>query len=248
MCLLGACIAPHGARAELPSSERAALIELFDATNGLGWKHNDNWCSGPCPTSGAVTFAAVGTECSWFGVACDGAHTHVYDLYLSGNGLAGTLPNLSLLTQLGRLEVSDNMLTGTLAALSTMPQLGVFIGGRNRFDGQIPPLATLPNLAIFYVDHNQLSGAIPDLTGLRLVGFDVSHNQLTGAVPALPLPVIAHPWIRLCPNSLDTTPSVNDAGWNTYTGFAPWWAAPTAGSLCDDIFSERFESIPLLPI
>jgi len=231
--------------AQILPQERAALINLFNATSGAGWTHTDNWCSGVCPTSGSVTFNAPGTECTWFGVYCDYSRSRVWMLTLCGNHLVGALPDLSRFKELGRIEICNNQLTGNLPDLARMVHLAVFIAGNNQFYGQLPLLSQLKSLELFYVDHNQFTGPIPDLTGLPLSGFDVSHNWLTGAVPALPTPTIHPPWIQLCPNPLDTTPRPDDANWNRYTGFTPWWANPYPNNQCDDIFTGQFELIPL---
>jgi len=67
----------------------------------------------------------------------------------------------------------------------------------------------------------------------------VGNNALTGPVPIPPAGLFAG-FSTLCPNPLDTTASANDAGWNTATGYAPWWATPYANNACDDIFTDRF--------
>ena len=62
----------------IPETEQAALISLYESTDGDNWKDNTNW-NGP-----------VGTECSWYGVKCfSGA---VYELDLEGNNLNGKIP------------------------------------------------------------------------------------------------------------------------------------------------------------
>ena len=74
-----------------PSPEiRDALVALYNATNGPGWKNNENWLS-EAPLD------------QWYGVFadCDGTLTH---LGLRHNQLAGPIPpelgNLSNLTEL----------------------------------------------------------------------------------------------------------------------------------------------------
>jgi hypothetical protein len=70
---------------------------------------------------------------------------------------------------------------------------------------------------------------------------DFGDNRLTGAVPAAPSSL----WTNqssLCPNPLDLAPSGNDAGWNVATGHTPWWADPTDGVTCDDLFASGFDA------
>ena len=77
------------AQAAIPASERAVLLDLYASTNGASWTKKTNW-NGP-----------VGTECSWYGVSCDGTQSHVTGIYFTiGNNLVGTLPSLSGLTAL----------------------------------------------------------------------------------------------------------------------------------------------------
>ena len=61
-------------------------------------------------------------------------------------------------------------------------------------------------------------------------------------MPAFPQnDVTGQPASTLCPNALDATPGPNDAGWDTQTGYPPWWATPYANNLCDDVFTDAFE-------
>ena len=62
----------------ITEAERAALISLYESTDGDNWKDNTNW-NGP-----------VGTECSWYGVNCSSGT--VYYLDLNGNNLNGKIP------------------------------------------------------------------------------------------------------------------------------------------------------------
>jgi hypothetical protein len=139
----------------IPASERAALVALYNGTNGAAWTNtvaNDQvW----------TVAAAPGNECAWFGVACSAGDANVTGIDLPGNNLAGSLPaTLNQLTALELLKIEGNQLTGTL-----------------------PSLTGLAALRGFEVYSNQLSGAIPSLTGLTaLERFDARNNQLTGAL------------------------------------------------------------------
>ena len=64
----------------LPVAQRAALRELYAATDGPNWRESLGW------------MGAEGTECSWHGVTCDDSGETVLRLDLSGNGLLGELP------------------------------------------------------------------------------------------------------------------------------------------------------------
>src|SRR5512142_1972522 len=78
--------APGRAGAAIPASERAALIALYNATNGAGWRDHANW-----RTAQDTDFAPPGTECTSAGVRCDAGNTHVSDLTLASNQLSGPI-------------------------------------------------------------------------------------------------------------------------------------------------------------
>ena len=73
------------AHAAIPAIESAALIALYDSTDGDNWSNNTGWNGAP------------GTECSWFGVTCAG--DSVTMLSLHGNQLTGHIP-----AELGKLS------------------------------------------------------------------------------------------------------------------------------------------------
>jgi len=61
------------------STEREALIAIYDATDGPHWKNNSGWRGAP------------GTECEWYGVRCLDT-PYVVELQLEENGLRGDIP------------------------------------------------------------------------------------------------------------------------------------------------------------
>jgi Leucine-rich repeat (LRR) protein/Tol biopolymer transport system component len=185
------------AHAAIPQSEHDALVAFYASTGGSGWTNNSGWNG------------AAGTECSWFGVSCDSASTHVTQISLTSNNLAGTIPSLAAFGSLMSFDVRDNRLTGSLPALTGLSALSIFevasnqLGGTlpalsgltnlsqfdasyNRLTGTLPALAGLPNLSVFSVGFNQLSGSLPPLAGApRLTYFEASYNGFTGNLPSL---------------------------------------------------------------
>jgi Leucine rich repeat N-terminal domain/Leucine Rich Repeat len=148
------------ARAAIPLSERDALIDLFDSTNGPGWTVNTNW-GGP-----------VGTECSWYGVTCNPTQTAVTGLDLTSNFLAGQVPpSLGNLTNLAVLDLSTCWILCT----------------PNTISGEIPPvIGTLTSLTLLDLSGNQLSGPIPPELGnlVNLENLSLAGNRLSGPIPA----------------------------------------------------------------
>lgn len=189
--------------------------------------------------------------------------TQLAFFYAYSNQLSGPIPPLSGLTQLSTFVVSNNHLTGLIPSLTGLTHLAVFDVDTNDLSGQMPTLAGLTQLVGFYAFNNQLSGPIPSLSGLsRLNSFIVFNNHLTGPIPSLseltnlngffvndneltgPVPAVAagRPRsARLCPNRLDTTPTANDAAWDTATQTTPWWATPFSSNRCDEVFFNGFD-------
>jgi Leucine-rich repeat (LRR) protein len=165
--------------------DRAALIALYEATDGPNWVDNTNW----------LTDAPLG---EWYGVETD-ASGRVVTLRLSGVwdndarawvpfGLQGTIPpELGNLAHLRLLGLGASGLTGTippeLGKLANLESLGL---SRNGLTGVIPPeLGRLSNLESLWLRANALSGSIPPELGMltELVNLELTDNQLTGPIP-----------------------------------------------------------------
>ena len=148
-----------------PPGDRAALVALYNATNGDNWTNNTNWLSD----------RPIG---EWHGVTTN-ANGRVTELRFSRNQLSGELPeSLGDLRNLQSLSVYDNDLSGELPSslgnLTNLQSLGL---GENDFSGPLPSsLGNLTNLESLTLDDNQLSGALPsslgNLTNLRLLYLD----------------------------------------------------------------------------
>ncbi len=169
----------------IPPIERAALIALYNSTNGDSWTDNSGWKTPPLHSDG---FANPGTEGTWYGISCDADGRKVQTISLSNNNLVGTLPpELGNLSNLYFLRLSHNQLNGNIPSqLGDLAQLGFLFLDHNQFTGSIPAeLGNLTNLRFFWFSHNQFTGNIPSQLGnLAKVEFlFLGHNRLTGSIP-----------------------------------------------------------------
>jgi Leucine-rich repeat (LRR) protein len=169
-------LAPSG-NAAIPASERQALVDLYNSTNGAAWSNRGNWLGAP------------GTECTWFGVTCDSGQTTVNLLSLNGNNLAGgPLPSsIGSLTQLQMLALANNRITGSIPSqIGNLTQLRSIYLDNNQLSGSIPAqMGSLTQLTDLFMANNQLSGTLPGQFGslTQLRNLYLSNNQLSGGIP-----------------------------------------------------------------
>ena len=171
---------------EVNEADRAALVALYNATDGPNWVDNTNWLSD----------ALLG---EWYGVETN-ASGRVVEIDLSGfwdddnrqyvdHGLVGTIPaEIGNLTDLETLQLDINGLGGTippeLGSLANLKELGL---RRNSLTNLIPPeLGLLTELEQLDLAQNNLTGTLPRELGflaeLQWVSF--ANNGLTGPIPS----------------------------------------------------------------
>ena len=157
------------------SPDRAALVALYNATDGANWDENTNW----------LTNRPLG---DWYGVYTDD-NGRVTSLSLGNNGLRGQIPSeLSDLTNLTSLSLSSNGLSGEIPSeLSDLTNLTSLRLGFNRLSGEIPSeLSDLTNLTWLGLNNNGLSGQLPselsDLTDLFYLNIRVNPS-ISGRLP-----------------------------------------------------------------
>ncbi len=122
--VVGSGAAPAGQ--EGASTDRAALVALYEATDGPNWSDNTNWNSdAPLDT--------------WRGVGTD-SNGRVTGLRLANNGLTGPIPvELGNLANLESLNLDNNGLTGLIPAwLADMANLTSLFLRYSGLDGPIP--------------------------------------------------------------------------------------------------------------
>ena len=165
---------PVRSGASSPTTDRVALVALYNATGGANWTNRTNWLSN----------SPIG---EWHGVTTnDGGR--VTELRLQQNNLSGQIPAaLGDLSSLEVLLLLDNGLTGPIPpALANLSNARILFLYQNQLTGQMPPsLGNLSNLEWFSVRDNLLSGEIPSWLGnlaeLELLRLD--GNQFTGRIP-----------------------------------------------------------------
>lgn len=168
-------------------SDRAALVALYNATDGPNWTRSQNWLS-----SAPLHL--------WKGVSTSRSG-RVTTLSLEWNNLSGPLPpELGNLSQLQRLYLYSNDLVGPIPPeLGNLTDLEDLSLSHNSLTGPIPPeLGNLTNLKHLALNGNMLSGEIPaqlgNLTHLR--SFGVSLDSLSACLPDtarhLLTPLLAH--------------------------------------------------------
>ncbi len=166
------------AEATISTSERDALIALYDSTGGqYHWYYPYLWL-GP-----------EGTECTWEGVSCNAAETTVVELYLRDNNLTGSLPpEIGDLTGLVTLDLAENwLLEGPIPdEIGNLTNLEILDMGSTSLSGTLPSgiagLASLRHLDVIWCN---LTGPIPpEIDFLHaLEHLNLSGNQLTGMIP-----------------------------------------------------------------
>ena len=165
--------------------DHAALVALYEATNGPNWVNNDNW----------LTNAPLG---DWYGVNTDSSG-RVVRLDLDGrwdsdareyipHGLSGPVPTeLGELVSLTWLSLSSNSLTGPIPTeLGRLADLKSLNLSRNFLSGPIPTeLGRLADLEFLQLGGNDLTGPIPTELGelVSLTRLSLSSNSLTGPIP-----------------------------------------------------------------
>ena len=156
------------------AENRAALVDLYNATGGRNWTNNSGW-----DTDAPLK--------EWHGVTTDNAG-RVTELRLRNNGLTGEIPSgIGNLTNLEQLYLRENQLTGPIPAeLGNLAILKRLDLRKNQLTGPIPAeLGNMDDLTYLGIEWNQLTGPIPAELGnlADLERLYLHANQLTGTIP-----------------------------------------------------------------
>ena len=131
-----------------PSPDRAALMAIYEATNGRKWRDRTNWLKEDVPIS------------EWYGVRTD-ENGYVIRLALSGNDLSGAIPTeLGNLSNLQFLSISNRRLSGEIPAeLGNLANLQSLSLSGTQLSGEIPAeLGNLANLQSLNLSGTSLAG------------------------------------------------------------------------------------------
>ena len=158
--------------------QRAALIDLYNATDGDHWRRNDNWCS-DLPIS------------EWYGVTTYGERDKtgsqvVYYLSLEANGLSGTIPS-----SIGELSGSYSISLGRNSLQGMLPkeifQLEYVSLADNLLDSIEEPDDLDETVIVYlYLTKNRFKGHLPEWLGRlsSLQALNLSDNSFSGSIPA----------------------------------------------------------------
>ncbi len=180
------------------SSDRDALVALYQATDGPNWTDNTNWLSdrplrdwhGVTAANGRVTELALEWNRLSGPIPSElGNLAHLTFLHLSENQLTGPIPSeLGNLAHLTFLGLRENRLSGPIPSeLGNLAHLGGLILSENRLTGPIPSeLGNLAHLTSLILGQNRLSGSIPSELGnlASLTELALGGNRLTGSIPS----------------------------------------------------------------
>ena len=150
----------------------AAVVALYNATNGPKWGNNSGWMRGdPC-------------QDLWHGLYCSDGR--IVEINLPNNLLSGRIPlNITLANQLKVLRLYSNSIGGTLPpGLFKMGSLQVLNVYNNNIGGTLPDNISCLNLTQLILSQNQLGGTLPTVwstVGLQILV--ISFNNFQGPLP-----------------------------------------------------------------
>ncbi len=156
------------------SPDEAALLDLYNSTNGSAWLNNTGWLD-TCDV------------CQWYGVGCD-TNGNVTCISLRQNGLSGVLPaSIGSFQFLTSLDLEDNSISGTIPSeIGNLQNLQVLDLQKNALSGSIPTtIGNLINLTAVWLNDNLLTGSIPTSIGnlVNISQLGLNSNSLSGPLP-----------------------------------------------------------------
>ena len=187
--------------------DRAALVALYNATDGENWAYNENWLTNaPLGDWYGVTTNASGRvlTLSFYGFsfqtqegfrglsgilpAAIGNLTEIQSLYLPNHQISGTIPvEIGNLSKLLYLNLEGNQLSGTIPSeMGELKELRTLNLSTNELEGSIPKeLRHLANLRSLDLSWNGLRDRIPTEIGelSNLSNLELHGNDFIGEIP-----------------------------------------------------------------
>ena len=161
-------------------TDRAALVALYEATGGAGWRESENWLSEK----------PIG---DWYGVMTDGSG-RVSVLSLEDNGLTGALPAaIGNLFHLRQAHLQGNALTGPLPLAFWSLPLDLVALTLNPVTGTLPrKVGQLIDLRFLDLGWTAMMGPLPQsMTNLTL-----EYLRITGSDLCAPADAAFQAWLR----------------------------------------------------
>ena len=170
------------------------LMNLYSSAGGANWTDKTNWASANSLDTwhGIKVSSGRVTEINLFENNLSGSIPDISDLTglkklnIGGNSnLSGTVPDISSLTSLQYLDLYENNLSGTIpTALNSLTNLRRIWLASNSLSGEIPDLSSLASLEQLWLNENSLGGTV-DASELptSLRSLVLSHNELSGTIP-----------------------------------------------------------------
>ena len=158
----------------IPDLSGATMLEELYLANNAGYDADGNRVNGPGLTGEIPTWLN--------GMA------NMTELWLWGNSLSGSVPDLSGMTSLDKLKLANNDLDGGLPTADMLPpNMTWLIIDRNPFGGDIPDLSSLSSLRLLWLHSSELTGSVPSggMLPASLDDLNLRDNMLMGAIPDL---------------------------------------------------------------
>ena len=185
--------------AQVPQSEKDALIALYNSTNGDEWAINTNWLDDNLPVGEWHGITVVNDCVSVINLGDNNLNGSIPSeigdfpcltiLWFFGNNLTGPVPpEIGNLTNLINLDLSPNNFSGTIPSeIGNLEFLEVLWLNNNGLTGSIPQsFQNLINLRELHLNgytpedttwsSSTYSGDFPDLTGLPLEVLTIQEN------------------------------------------------------------------------
>ena len=161
-------------------SDRAALVALYNATNGANWQNRTNWLSEE----------PIG---DWYGVVTND-NGRVRELHLGDNGLTGTLPpEVGSLSRLSNVHFWSNALTGPIPRAFWSLPLGFVALDDNQVTGTLPPeVGDLVDLHWLGLGNTAMTGPLPQ----SMTNLSLKYLRITGSYLCAPADDGVQAWLE----------------------------------------------------